>query len=214
MKKKIFRIFIIFLFVFAAIGTVNAWPGHMIEWEKKDHGSCHSGEYTVGSGGLTGVVTPTGTKTPGQQFTVELDIKGFTEAANKHVVVGVSARLADNNKFYLGVQEEDDAHYAEGVEVGLDSSGNANNTVILEFYAPTEDGNYTLSIIAAEGGESYATAHAFNYLELLIPTEVVTPKKGGETIPGFDLYIILTVGLLTSVPIVLMVIRKWRKIKR
>ncbi|MHA2400443.1 MAG: hypothetical protein ACXADU_16335 [Promethearchaeota archaeon] len=214
MNKKIFRLFIIFFFVVAIVGTATAWPSHMIEWEKADHGSCHFGSYTVGSGGLMATVTPSGTKAPGQQFTVVIDINGFTEAADEHVLVGVSARLADNNEFFLGVQEDAGAYYAEGIEVGLDSSGNANNTVSLVFFAPAEDGNYTLSIIAAEGGESFPTAHAFDYLELLLDVEVVTPTGGGGAIPGFDIFIILSVGLITAAPIVLMVLRKRRKNER
>jgi hypothetical protein len=211
MNKKIFRMFIIFFFVFAVIGTVSAWPSHMLELEKTDHGSCHFGTYTVGTGALTATVTPAGAKTPGQEFTVVLDINGFTEAANEHVMVGVSARLADNHEFFLGVQEDAGEYYADGEEVGLDSSGDANNTVTLVFFAPNTDGNYTLSIIAAEGGESFPTAHAFDYLELLIDVEVVTPAAGGGGIPGFDLGIMLIVGLITSAPIVLIILRKWRK---
>ncbi|MHA2400900.1 MAG: hypothetical protein ACXADU_18690 [Promethearchaeota archaeon] len=214
MNKKIFRLFIIFFFVIAIIGTATAWPSHMLEWEKNDHGSCHFGSYTVGSGGLMATVTPSGTKAPGQQFTVVIDINGFTEAADEHVLVGVSARLADNNEFFLGIQEDQGAYYAEGIEVGLDSSGNANNTVSLVFFAPAAEGNYTLSVIAAEGGESFPTAHAFDYLELLIDVEVVTPTAGGGAIPGFDVFIIVSVGLLTSAPIVLIVLHKRRKQNR
>jgi hypothetical protein len=211
-NKKIFRMFIVFFFVFVAIGTVSAWPSHMIEWEKTDHGSCHFGSYTVSTSGvMSATLTSSGTKEPGEEFSVTIDITGFTEAADEHVMIGFSARLADNDEFFLGVQEDEGAFFAEGVEVGLDSSGDANNTVTLVFFAPTTDGNYTLSIIAAEGGESFPTAHAFDYIELLINVVVETPASGGGAIPGFDLLVITGVGLLTVVTVLLIVVRKGKK---
>ncbi len=215
MKRKSFLIVIVFAFSLAVIGTVSAWPSHMLEFEKTDHGSCHAGTYTVSVGGiLSATVTPGGTKSPGQQFSLTLDITGFTEAANKTVMIGISARLADNNEFFLGIQEDQGVYSAEGEEVGLDSSGDANNTVTLVLFAPAADGNYTLSVIAAEGGESFPTAHAFDYIELLIDVEVVTSTVSTNGIPGFNLFVILAVGLITGAPIVLIILRKGKKIRR
>ncbi|MHA2006755.1 MAG: hypothetical protein ACXACP_14085 [Candidatus Hodarchaeales archaeon] len=211
MNKKIFRLFFVSIFVFAVIGTVSAWPSDMLEWEKTDHGSCHFGSYTVGTGALSATITPAGAKEPGQQITIVFDINGFTEAANKHVVIGISARLEDNNEFFLGVQEDQGSYFADHAEVGLDSSGDANNTVTLVLFAPTTDGNYTLSVIACEGGEGYGSWIPFNYLELLIEVEVLTPTGGSAAIPGFDLPILLSVGFITGAPLALIILRKRRK---
>ncbi|MFW9819574.1 MAG: hypothetical protein ACFFE5_08185, partial [Candidatus Thorarchaeota archaeon] len=92
MNKKFLRLFIIAFFVLAIIGTVNAWPGYLIEWEETDHGSCHAGTYTESAGTLAATISPVNTTTaiidPGTQFNVTLTITGFTAAANKHVLVG------------------------------------------------------------------------------------------------------------------------------
>ena len=215
MKRKSFFIVIVFAFSLAVIGTVSAWPSHMLEFEKTDHGSCHAGTYTVSTGGvLSATITPNGTKSPGEQFSVTLDIMGFTEAASETVMVGISARLADNNEFFMGIQEDAGEFKAGGEEVGLDSSGDANNTVTLVLFAPGTYGNYTLSVIAAEGGESFATAHGFDYIELLIVIEVVTAAVVTPGIPGFDLSVILAVGLITGASIVLIILRKGKKLRR
>ncbi|MFW9970630.1 MAG: hypothetical protein ACFFDF_10550 [Candidatus Odinarchaeota archaeon] len=201
--------FIIVFFIFAIIGTVSAWPGYLIEWEETDHGSCHAGTYTVAAGTLAATVSPVNITTtvidPGTQFNVTLAITGFTAAADKHVVVGISARISDNHGFFFGVQNYSGNLEATAFEVGLDSSGNGNNTVTLIAYAPTTSGKHTLTIVAVEGGESFGTVQPFNYLKTTI---TVTVKSSGGGIPGFGLIFILTSGLIAVVPIVLVVLRK------
>ncbi|MFX1380271.1 MAG: hypothetical protein ACFFA4_14380 [Promethearchaeota archaeon] len=212
MNKKFLRLFIIVFFVFAIVGTVSAWPGYMIEWEEMDHGSCHAGTYTESAGTLSATVSPVNISTdiidPGTQFNVTLTITGFTAAANKHVLVGISARISDNHGFFFGVQNHSGNLEAIAFEVGLDSSGNGNNTVTLLVYAPVTGGAHTLTIVAVDGGESFATVQPFNYIKT---TVTVTVKSSGGAIPGYGLIFIIASGLLAVVPIVLVVIRKKKR---
>ncbi|MDX1798234.1 MAG: hypothetical protein R3255_06260 [Candidatus Lokiarchaeia archaeon] len=208
MNKKFLRLFIIVFFVFAIIGTVNAWPGYLIEWEETDHGSCHAGTYTESAGTLAAIVSPLNTTTatidPGTQFNVTLTITGFTAAANKHVLVGISARLSDNHGFFFGAQNYSGNLEATAFEVGLDSSGNGNNTVTIITYAPTTGGTHTLTIVAVEGGESFGTVQPFNYLK----TQITVTVKSSGGIPGFGLVYIVAFGLLAVVPLVFVIYRK------
>jgi hypothetical protein len=208
MNKKFLRLFIIVFFVFAIIGTVNAWPGYLIEWEETDHGSCHAGTYTESAGTLTATVSPLNTTTatidPGTQFNVTLTITGFTAAANKHVLVGISARISNNHDFYFGVQNYTGNLEATAFEVGLDSSGNGNNTVTIITYAPTTGGTHTLTIVAVEGGESFGTVQPFNYLK----TQITVTVRSSGGIPGFGLVYIVSFGLLAVVPLVFVIHRK------
>ena len=215
MNKKFLRLFIILFFFLAIVGTVSAWPGYLIEWEETDHGSCHAGTYTESTGTLTATITPanitTATLDPGTRFNVTLDITGFTAAANKHIVVGVSAQISDNHEFFLGVHNDIGDLEANAFEVGLDASGNANNTVTIIVYAPTTGGTHTLTIVAVDGGESFSTVQPFNYLKTQIT--VTVKSTGGGTIPGFELIFILISGLLAVITIVLVIFHKRKKMR-
>ncbi len=210
MNKKILRLFIIFFFVFATIGTVSAWPGYMTEWDETDHGSCHAGTYTESTGTLSATITPVNTTTvtldPGTTFNVTLDITGFTAAANMHVLVGISAKISDNHDFFFGVHNDTGELGATAFEIGLDASGNANNTVTIITFAPTTGGSHTLTIVAVEGGESFSTYHPFNYIKTEITVTVKSTSSGG--IPGYSIFFIISAGIITTVPIVLIILRK------
>ena len=214
MNKKFLRLFIVLFFVLTIIGTVSAWPSHMIEWEETDHGSCHAGTYTESTGTLSAIITPANTTTvtldPGTHFNVTLDITGFTVAANKHVLVGVSARISDNHRFFFGVHNDTGELEATAFEVGLDASGNANHTVTIIVYAPTAGGTHTLTLVAVEGGESFPTVQPFNYIKTQI---TVTVKSTSDAIPGFELIFIFISGLLTVIPLVLVIVHKKKKIR-
>jgi hypothetical protein len=215
MKRKVIPLAIVLSFVFAAfIGIgANAWPSHLIEWEKTDHTFfCHAGAYNESVGGTVGLtVTPTGADiNPGEEFSVTIAITNFTEAANMHVTVGVSARFGDNDEFFFKVQDLGGGEYLmDHGEIGIEGTGDGNNTITLIFYAPTTIGNYSLIIHAAEGGESFGTKHAIIWAEATAPIEVVeAPPAAPPGIPGFDVFIIVSVGLLTAVPIILIIRRK------
>jgi hypothetical protein len=179
MKKKVLPLAIVLLIIvgtFIGIGA-NAWPSHMIEWEKTDHTYfCHAGAYNES---ISGVVTLTVTSTgadinPGEEFSVEIAITGFTED-----------------------------------EIGLDSSGNGNSTATLIFFAPTVIGTYSLVIHATEGGESFGTKKAIDWVEAIATIEVVeSTDPPAPGIPGFDVFIIVSVGLLSVVPLILIIRRK------
>jgi hypothetical protein len=213
-KKKFLRLFIVLFFVLGIVGTVSAWPGYLIEWDETDHGSCHAGTYTESAGILSTTVSPTNVTTavldPGTQFNITLDITGFTDAANKHVLVGISGQLDDNHEFFFGTHDYMGELQATAFEVGLDASGNANNTVTLIVYAPTKGGKHTLTIVAVEGGESFGTVQPFNYLKTEITVRV---KSSGGGIPGFELIFILGSGLLTIIPLILIILRKRKRLR-
>lgn len=215
MKKKFLRLFIILFFVLAIVGTVSAWPGYLIEWEETDHGSCHAGTYTESAGTLSATVSPANTTTavldPGTQFNVTLDITGFTAAANKNVLVGISGQLDDNHNFFFGAHDYMGELQATAFEVGLDASGNANNTVTLIVYAPSKGGKHILTIVAVEGGESLGTVQPFNYLKTEIT--VTVKSSGGGGIPGFELIFIFGSGLLTVIPLILIILRKRKRLR-
>lgn len=213
MNKRFLQFFIIFFFIFATVGTVSAWPAYMIEWEENDHGSCHAGTYTEAAGTLSATVTPANTTSvilePGTQFNVTLNIIGFTVAANKHVYVGISARIGDNHGFFFGVHNLTGELGSNLFEVGLDGSGNGNDTVTLIVYAPTTGGSHTLILVAVEGGESYGTVHPFDYIKTEISVTVRSTATGG--IPGYNLFFIISVGIITTIPIILIILRKRKK---
>ncbi|MFW9823701.1 MAG: hypothetical protein ACFFE4_12230 [Candidatus Thorarchaeota archaeon] len=214
MNKKFLRLFIVLFFVITIVGTVSAWPGYLLEWEETDHGSCHAGTYTEVAGTLSATVTPANTTSvtldPGTHFNVTLTITGFTAAANKHVLVGISARISDNHGFFFGVHNDTGELEATAFEVGLDASGDGNNTVTLIVFAPVTGGSHTLTIVAVEGGESFPTVQPFNYIKTQI---TVTVKSAAGGIPGFELAFILASGLLAIVPITIIILRKKRKIR-
>ncbi|HEC37676.1 hypothetical protein LCGC14_0787370 [marine sediment metagenome] len=215
MKRKVLPLAIILSFlipVFIGIG-VNAWPSHLIEWEKNDHTFfCHAGIFNESVGGIVMLtVTPTGADiNVGEEFSVTIAISGFLEAANMHVTVGISARYGDNDEFFYKVQDLGGGSYLmDHAEIGLDSSGNGNSTVTLIIYAPTTLGNYTLNIYATEGGEDFGSKHAINWVETTAEIEVVEAAAAAAPgIPGFDIFIIASVALLAAVPLILIIRRK------
>ncbi|MFX0038884.1 MAG: hypothetical protein ACFFCY_02580 [Promethearchaeota archaeon] len=210
MNKKFLRLFILVFFIFAIIGTVSAWPGYMIEWEETDHGTCHAGTYTESAGTLSATISPANITTaiidPGTQFNVTLTITGFTAAANKHVLVGISARISDNHNFFFGVYNYSGELVSSAFEVGLDASGNGNSTVTMIVFAPVTGGSHTLTIVAVDGGESFPTVQPFNYIKTLITVTVKSTSAGG--IPGFELIFIFASALLAIIPIVLVILHK------
>ncbi|MFX0027776.1 MAG: hypothetical protein ACFE8B_01080 [Candidatus Hermodarchaeota archaeon] len=214
MNKKYLRLFIVLFFVLAIVGTVSAWPGYLIEWEETDHGSCHAGTYTESTGTLSATVSPANTTSvildPGTHFNITLDIIGFATAANKHVLVGISAQLDDNNEFFFGAHDYMGEFEATAFEVGLDASGNANNTVTIIVYAPTKGGSHTLTIVAVEGGESFGTVQPFNYIKTEITVRVKSTSDGA--IPGFELIFIFGSGILTVIPLILIILHKRKKL--
>ncbi|MFX1301937.1 MAG: hypothetical protein ACFE9X_01130 [Promethearchaeota archaeon] len=215
MNKKFLQLFILSFFIFAIVGTVSAWPDYLTEWEETDHGgaNCHAGTYTEAAGTLSATVTPANTTSvilePGTQFNVTLDITGFTVAANMHVTVGVSARIGDNHGFFFGVHNLTGEFASTIFEVGLDGSGNANNTVTLIVYAPVTGGSHTLILVAVEGGESFGDVHEFNYIKTEI-TVTVKSTAGGD-IPGFNIFFIISIGFITTVLVMIITIRKRKK---
>jgi putative ATP-grasp target RiPP len=215
LDKKFLRLFIVLFFVLAIVGTVSAWPGYLTQWDETDHGSCHAGTYTESAGTLSTTISPVNATTavldPGTQFNVTLDITGFTAAANKHVLVGISAQLDDNHEFFFGAHDYMGELEADAFEVGLDAFGNANNTVTIIVYSPTKGGSHTLTIIAVEGGESFGTVQPFNYLKAEIT--VTVKSTGGGDIPGFELIFIFGSGILTIIPLVLITLRKRKKLR-
>jgi hypothetical protein len=210
MNKKTLRLFIIFFFIFATVGTVTAWPDYLIEWEETDHGSCHAGTYTETAGTLSATITPANTTSvilePGAHFNVTLDITGFTVAASKHVYVGISARIGDNHGFFFGVYNLSGEFVSNLFEVGLDGSGNANNTVTLIVYAPVTGGSHTLILVAVEGGESFGTVHPFDYIKTEITINVRSTAGGG--IPGFNVFFIISIGTIAAVLVIVITLRK------
>ena len=209
-KKKILTLILFTIFILGVTGVATAWPGYMTEWQETDHGSCHTGTYTESTSGfMTVTINPTGELDPGQQFNVTIEINNFTEAASKHIYVGISARLGDNHEFFLGVQNVSTDALMESFEVGLDASGNSNNTAKFVVYAPTQGGSYTFVIVALEGGESFPTAHPFDYVKAGINVSVSSPP-GMPGIPGYDLFIIIGIGIITVVPIGLLIRKKVR----
>jgi hypothetical protein len=210
LKKKLLSLILFTIFILGVTGVATAWPGYMSEWEETDHGSCHNGTYVESTAGYLNItINPTGELDPGQQFNVTIGINAFTEAASKHVYVGISARLGDNHEFFLGVQNASTDALLEAYEVDLDASGNSNNTAKFVVYAPNTGGSYTLVLVALEGGESLGTVHPFDYVKAGINVNVsgVSSPPG---IPGYDLFIIIGIGLITVVSISLLIRKKIR----
>ncbi|MFW9895402.1 MAG: hypothetical protein ACFFD7_06330 [Candidatus Thorarchaeota archaeon] len=140
-----------------------------------------------------------------------LTITGFTVAANKSVLVGISARLGDNHDFFFGLHNVSGDLEATAFEMGLDASGNGNNTVTIIVYAPTTGGSHTLTIVAVEGGESFPTVSPFNYIKTQITVSVKAVAAGG--IPGFEIIFILAFGVLAVIPLVFFILHKKKKMR-
>ncbi|MFW9941981.1 MAG: hypothetical protein ACFFFT_13140 [Candidatus Thorarchaeota archaeon] len=213
MKKKILPLFILSFLVLAIIGTVSAWPSYIIEWQETDHGSCHGGTYTESvTGVMTATVDPSNaTVDPGEQFTVTLSITSFAEAANHVIYVGISAKLGDNDDFFYGVQNISGEFHLESYNTTLDGSGNSPAPITIVVYAPVKGGKYTLSIVALDGGEGgYGTWKPFDYIKTDITITVPGGGNGAE-IPGYNILIISAVGLLTLVPIAILILHKRKK---
>ncbi len=214
MKKKNLPILILTFLVVGVIGVASAWPGYMIEWQETDHGSCHAGGYTVSAtGAMTAIIDPANaTLEPGEQFTVTLSITSFTEAANKDIFVGISAKLGNNDKFFYGVQNISGEFHVESYNTTLDGSGDTTAPITIVVYAPTKGGTYTLTVVALEGGESYGTVQPFDYIKTEI--EITVPGgDGGADIPGYNIILISAVGLLTLVPIAFAIHHKRKKVR-
>ena len=206
MKKiKIFTLVIVSVLFLTALGTVIAYPSSIESFAGASHTGCH-GFSTVSASGAIVLNSDKGTTlSPGEEFNLTAEITGFTEAITtdrgSECSIAVAPTRGDNADFSSPLSVP-----IRFSGVPLDGTG-ASGVISFILLAPTTAGTYSLVVDAINGinhTASAATSIIFASATMTI-TVTAAPAAG---IPGFNLFIVVSVSLLAVIPLVLIVRKK------
>ncbi|MHA2035490.1 MAG: hypothetical protein ACW98X_03595 [Promethearchaeota archaeon] len=189
-KTKIISLIIFSTILLGSIGGVVAYQEYIYRWVNNGaggtHGACHGSANTKASvnGTLVLTVNETGSLSPGQAFTIEVDILNFTEANlapyDGRVTVGVPGYQGDNAKFTSSL-----AHQTLNRRESVDSYGSydpGDTDNVFELHAPTAAGVYDLvAVVIAGVNQTDASAYNLTYVQDSVQITVVAPS--GPTTP-------------------------------
>ncbi|MFW9825376.1 MAG: hypothetical protein ACFFE4_20715 [Candidatus Thorarchaeota archaeon] len=219
-KTKILSLIIFSTILFGTIGGVVAYQEYIYRWINDGaggtHGACHGSANTKASvnGTLVLTVNETGNLSPGQAFTIEVDILNFTEANlspyDGRVTIGVPGYQGDNAKFTSALSHQTLNRREQVDSYGSYDPGNTNN--VFELFAPKTAGTYDLVAVAiAAVNQTDASAYNITFVQDSVQITVVGTSGGGGTISGGLLVIIVgSVFTITTILVVSMrkIIRK------
>ncbi|MFX1588230.1 MAG: hypothetical protein ACFFC1_08750 [Promethearchaeota archaeon] len=209
MKKRIIPLLIISSFLLITIGGVVAYPSSIETFAGGSHTGCHAGvSPTTESVGATVTCNSVeGTSlNAGQQFTINVVIENFTEALtidrNSMVSVAVPRTRGDNAAFGTLLEDPIREH-----DVTLDVNGDSNVSVTFNLIAPFTNGDYDIIVdVLAAANHTDGSA-----LGIIYATDTLSITVSGGLIPGFEVYTLIGVLIITTASI-LMIVRR-RKLK-
>lgn len=203
-KKTLIPLTIVSILLLGTVGGVLAYPSMIETFTGAAHGGCH-GFATPSSGGSITLASKEGTTlTPGQSFNLTAQITGFTEAITiergSECSIAVAPTRGDNGDFASPLSDP-----IRQAEITLDGTG-ASGVVSFILLAPSTAGTYVL-VVDVVNAINHTSDSA---LPIIFISANLTITVGAEVeiIPGFDLFIIITVSFLAAVPIVLIVRKK------
>jgi len=204
-KKKLLPLLVISILFIGIIGGGLAYPSRMDTFTGASHSGCH-GFSTVSSTGSITLTSNQGTHlTPGQGFNLTAEISSFTEAITtdrgSECTIAVSPVRGDNGDFASPLS--DPIRYSE---ITLDGTG-ASGVVSFILLAPTTVGTYVLVVDAINAINHTADSS----LPIIFASANITITVGAavvDGIPGYNIFIVISVSLLAAVPIVLVVRNK------
>ena len=216
-KTKILSLAIFLTLLIGITGATLGYQEYFSRWINDGaggtHGGCHGGANTNPSitGTLVLSVNVTGTFSPSQHFTLEVDILNFTEANlspyNGRVTIGVPGHVGDNALFTSSLASQT-VNRRESVDV-YGSYNPSNNNNKFDLIAPTKGGTYSLYAVAIAGmNQTDASAYNLTYIQGSIQITVVGPTPPDAGIPGANLPIII--GSIAAVSASLIVIIRKR----
>ena len=231
-KSKIKKVFylrktkIISLVIFSAIllGTIGGVVGYhelIYEWvnegDGSPHGGCHGGANEKASvlGQLVLTVNETGSLSPGQAFTLEVDILNFTEANlapyDGRFTLGIPGYIGDNAKFSSSVAHQTLNRREQVDSYGSYDPGDTDN--VFELFAPMEAGTFVLYAVTI-AGMNQTDEHYYNITYVQGSTQITVvggSGAGAGTISGGLLTIIIGSTLAVSTILLVSMRKRLRK---
>ncbi|MHA1510399.1 MAG: (Fe-S)-binding protein [Promethearchaeota archaeon] len=141
----ILTIFTISFLIGIALGNDNFIGYDFISFQGDSHAGCHGGT----DHSITGIIQVNSLEgtiiEPDTEFTIEVEIKSFTEASNEDVTIGFANGTpgrGDNKQFWFNVSQYD--------AVNLNGSGDSDK-LYFSAIAPSIEGSYTLIADVLEG---------------------------------------------------------------
>lgn len=216
-KTKIISLIIFSTILLGTIGGVVAWRGSITEFEGATHGGCHGSTKTVESenGTLTLSITPSGSLTTNQAFTLQVTaLLNFTEANladySGRVMIGLSGELGDNAEFSRSLYVTDQLFFeAEVPTNGSTTTERHGDPMIFDLIAPATVGTYDLVVCAISAANRSTFPPGYyniTFATKSISINVVAPAVGGSISGG-----ILIVTFTSVISISAVVILKMRK---
>lgn len=206
MKKiKLATLVTVSLLLLTAVGGVIAYPSSIENFTGASHSGCH-GFSTVSAGGAIILNSDKGTTlSPGEKFNLTAQITGFTEAITtdrgSECSIAVSPVRGDNEDFSSPLSTP-----IRFSGVSLDGTG-ASGVISFILLAPGTAGTYLL-VVDAVNGINHTAAAATSIIFASANMTITVSAATDAGIPGFNLFIVVSVSLLAAVPLVLIVRRK------
>lgn len=227
-KTKIFALLIFSALIFGVIGGVVGYQEYLYRWEDNGgggtHGGCHHDDSVPSViGTLVLTVNETGNLSPGQAFTLEIDVLNFTEATvdpyvrsgSGRVSVGLPGYKGDNAKFTLALNHQTLNRGEKLDQWGSYDPGDTDN--VFELFAPMEAGTFELwAVVMAAMNQTDTESFNITYVEDFVTITVVAPSgpaTGPETISGGLLVVILSCTLGVSTILTLRIRKRARRIE-
>jgi hypothetical protein len=217
MKKNAKLMAIIFsVFLIGVIGYGVSFPTRITTYSGSSHAGCH-GTNSPGSGTLT--VTPS---VSGRVINLTVSITGFTEAVTPPyhgtVSVGLPYAHGDNELFGHGIEMNNvhghDDYWATTIwEENLTAGGNTMHNYKFQVIAPAAAGTYDLIVVALTGWNATSDSEAPLYrlettLTVTVTGNTATVTSLVTTLPLANFFGIILIGLVTLIPVALILIRK------
>ncbi|MFX1455932.1 MAG: hypothetical protein ACFFDB_11225 [Promethearchaeota archaeon] len=213
-KTKILSLIIFSTILFGTIGGVVAYQEYIYRWINNGaggtHGACHGSADTKASvnGTLVITVNETGDLSPGQAFSIEVDILNFTEANlspyDGRFTLGVPGYQGDNAKFTSALSHQTLNRREQVDSYGSYNPGDTDN--VFELFAPKTAGTYDLYAVAiAAVNQTDNEPYNITYVQDFVQITVVGTTGGGGTISGGLLVVIVgSVFAITTILVVSM----------
>jgi len=224
-KTKLVSLLIFSALIFGAIGSAVAYQEYLYRWvddgDGGTHGGCHHDESVPSVlGTLVLTVNETGSLSPGQAFTLEIDILNFTEATVDpytrsgagRVSVGLPGYLGDNAKFTLSLNHQTLNRGEKLDDWGSYDPSDTDN--VFELFAPMEAGTFDLyAVVMAAMNQTDKESYNITFIQDSVQiTVVATSETGGDgTISGGLLAIIVGSTFVASTILILRVKKRARK---
>jgi hypothetical protein len=219
-KTKVISLIVFLTILLGSLGGVVAYQEYIYRWINNGaggtHGACHHSADTKMSvnGTLVLTINETGSLSPGQAFTLEIDILNFTEANlapyDGRVSIGLPGYQGDNAKFMLSLDHQTMNRGEQVDSYGSYDPGDTDN--IFTLFAPKEAGTFTLFAVAmAAMNQTDESAYNITYVQDSVQITVVGGTGAGPISGGL---LAIIIGSTFAVSIILVIKLRKRIQKR